>query len=120
MPQTNTCRFAWLGTVEYLRARYLQDELVDMVCNGQSPSTLLLLEHPHVYTCGRLSRDEHMLTPRDELTSLDIPVHQTDRGGQVTYHGPGQLVGYPVFNLRQWGAGPLQYVRTLEQVICRQ
>ena len=112
-----TCRYCWLGTVEYLRAREIQAEIVERVHDGLSPNTLLLLEHPHVYTRGRLSRDEHLLTPDVELAALGIPVHETDRGGQVTYHGPGQLVGYPIINLRRLGMGPLQYVRTLEQVI---
>ena len=75
------------------------------------PNTLLLLEHPHVYTRGRLSRDDHLLTPNDQLAALGVPVYETDRGGQVTYHGPGQLVGYPIINLRRLGIGPLQYVR---------
>ena len=112
-----TCRYCWLGTVEYLHARELQDNLVNRVHDGKSPNTLLLLEHPHVYTRGRLSRDEHLLTPNDELHALGVPIHETDRGGQITYHGPGQLVGYPIINLRQLGIGPLQYVRALEQVI---
>ena len=112
-----TCRYCWLGTVEYLHARQLQDVLVNQVHDGQSPNTLLLLEHPHVYTRGRLSRDHHLVTPEYELTALGVPVHETDRGGQITYHGPGQLVGYPIINLRQIGIGPLQYVRTLERVI---
>ena len=76
----------------------------------------LLLEHPHVYTRGRLSRGEHLLSSPAELAEPGIPVHETDRGGQITYHGPGQLVGYPIINLRDWG-GPLQYVRTLERLI---
>ena len=117
MPRPELCRYAWLGTVGYRCARALQDELVNQVHDGDSPNTLLLLEHPHVYTRGRLSRDEHLLTPGDELASAGVPVHETDRGGQITYHGPGQLVGYPIINLRNWGGGPLQYVRTLEQVI---
>jgi lipoate-protein ligase B len=113
----DTCRYCWLGTVEYLRARELQDVLVNQVHDGQSPNTLLLLEHRHVYTRGRLSRDHHLVTPEYELAALGVPVHETDRGGQITYHGPGQLVGYPIINLRRLGIGPLQYVRTLEQVI---
>ena len=117
LPNPTTCRYCWLGTVEYLRARQLQDELVNLVHDGLSPDTLLLLEHPHVYTRGRLSRDEHLLTPDSDLAALGVPVHETDRGGQVTYHGPGQLIGYPIINLRRLGIGPLQYVRTLEQVI---
>ena len=112
-----TCRYAWLGTVDYLRARALQDELVNAVRDGDSPNTLLLLEHPHVYTRGRLSQSDHLLTSEEELAAYGAQVYKTDRGGQVTYHGPGQLVGYPIINLREWGGGPLQYVRTLEQVI---
>ena len=117
MTPSTTCLYCWLGTVEYLRARQLQAELVDSVHDGLTPNTLLLLEHPHVYTRGRLSRDEHLLIPNAELAALGVPVHETDRGGQVTYHGPGQLIGYPIVNLRQLGLGPLQYVRTLEQAL---
>lgn len=117
MPSRGICRFAWLGTVEYLRARALQDTLVRRVHDGDSPGTLLLLEHPHVFTRGRLGRDEHLLTPDAELASVGVAVHETDRGGQITYHGPGQLVAYPIINLREWSGGPLQYVRTLEQVV---
>ena len=117
MPRARLCRYAWLGTVDYVRARALQDELVSLVRDGEAPDTLLLLEHLHVYTKGRLSREEHMLTPPDALEATGVPVYETDRGGQITYHGPGQLIGYPVINLRDWGGGPLKYVRTLEQVI---
>lgn len=117
MPNRGICRFAWLGTVEYLRARAIQETLVRQVRDGDSPGTLLLLEHPHVFTRGRLGRDEHLLTPVAELASVGVAVHETDRGGQITYHGPGQLVAYPIINLREWSGGPLQYVRTLEQVV---
>ena len=117
MPGPQLCRFAWLGTVEYLRACDIQAELANRVHDGQSPNTLLLLEHPHVYTRGRLSRDDHLLTSETQLAAVGIPVCETDRGGQITYHGPGQLVAYPVINLREWGGGPLQYVRTLERII---
>ena len=112
-----TCRCIWMGTVEYQRARAIQDAVAEDVRRGQAPNTLLLLEHPHVYTRGRLSREEHLLSPADELAAAGIPVYETDRGGQVTYHGPGQLVGYPIINLRQWGGGPLQYIRALEWAI---
>ncbi|MDE2938407.1 MAG: lipoyl(octanoyl) transferase LipB [Chloroflexota bacterium] len=116
MAEDPYCRVISLGTVEYRRAWEFQTDLVDAVHNGRQPNTLLLLEHPHVYTRGRLSRDEHIpLTPR-ELQQQGIDVVETDRGGQVTYHGPGQLVAYPIVNLREWG-GPLKYVRALEQVI---
>lgn len=117
MPRLGQCQFSWLGTVDYLVARGIQDSLVNRVHDGLSPNTLLLLEHPHVYTRGRLSRDDHLLSSEDELAGAGVPVYDTDRGGQITYHGPGQLIGYPIINLREWGGGPLHYVRTLEQVI---
>ena len=116
MAEDAHCRVISLGLVEYRRAWRLQTDLVDAVHDGRQPNTLLLLEHPHVYTRGRLARPEHIpLTPR-ELKEQGIEVVETDRGGLVTYHGPGQLVAYPIVNLREWG-GPLKYVRTLEQVI---
>lgn len=117
MPRPEFCQYAWLGTVDYPSARNMQAGLVDRVHDGVSPGTLLLLEHPHVFTCGRLSLDDHLLSSRNDLAAAGIPVYDTDRGGQVTYHGPGQLIGYPVINLRQWGNGPLQYVRTIEEII---
>ena len=94
----------------------MQTDLVNAVHDGRRPNTLLLLEHPHVYTRGRLSRPEHIPLTERQLREQGIDVVETDRGGQVTYHGPGQLVAYPIVNLREWG-GPLKYVRTLEQVI---
>ena len=116
MPPSNTCRATWLGTVDYLEARELQLALLEKVHSGAEPNTMLLLEHPHVYTKGRLSKQTDVLLPEEELATKGIPVFETDRGGQVTYHGPGQLVVYPIINLREWG-GPVKYVRALEQVV---
>lgn len=110
------CQVICLGIVEYRRAWRLQTELVDAVHDGHRPNTLLLLEHPHVYTRGRLSRPGHIPLTERQLREQGIDVVETDRGGQVTYHGPGQLVAYPIVNLPEWG-GPLKYVRTLERVI---
>ena len=116
MPPKTICRAVWLGDIDYLEAHKLQLALVEEVHSGQEPNTLLLLEHPHVYTKGRLSKQSDVLLPEDVLAARGIPVYETDRGGQVTYHGPGQLVAYPIVNLKDWG-GPVKYVRTLEQVI---
>lgn len=116
MPEKPCCQVISLGTVEYRRAWQLQTDLVNAFHNGSQPNTLLLLEHPHVYTRGRLSRPEHIPLTDRQLGEQGIDVVETDRGGQVTYHGPGQLVAYPIVSLREWG-GPLKYVRTLEQVI---
>ncbi len=110
------CRVTALGVVEYRPAWQLQIDLAQAVHDGRQPDTLLLLEHPHVYTRGRLAKPEHILLTPGQLKSQGIDVVETDRGGQVTYHGPGQLVAYPIVNLRDWG-GPLKYVRTLERII---
>ena len=116
MPPLIRCRSVWLGNIDYLAARDLQLALVEKVHSGEKPNTLLLLEHPHVYTKGRLSKPSDVLLPEEELAAKGVPVHETDRGGQVTYRGPGQLVVYPIVNLKDWG-GPVKYVRALEQVI---
>ena len=116
MPIPNLCRAVWLGNVDYQKAYDLQLSLVEKVLSGQEPNTLLMLEHPHVYTKGRLSKDSDVLLTEEELAAKGIPVYETDRGGQVTYHGPGQLGVYPIVNLKDWG-GPVKYVRALEQVV---
>ena len=106
-----------LGFMSYTEAWELQLRLHDDVAEGRRPDTLLLLEHPHSYTLGRRGRDEDILIEQSEIERLGIEVHHTDRGGEVTYHGPGQLVGYSIIDLRRWGGGPLKYVRALEEVI---
>ena len=115
MPPANLCRAVWLGDMEYLEAYDLQLSLVEKVHSGQEPNTLLMLEHPHVYTKGRLSKGSDVLLPEENLAAKGVAVLETDRG-QVTYHGPGQLVVYPIVNLKDWG-GPVKYVRALEQVV---
>ena len=89
----------WLvraGLVGYRRAWAWQRELVTRRAAGQIPDTVLLLEHPHVYTIGKRGADTDVLLPSAALAAAGAEVVRTDRGGQVTYHGPGQLVGYPV------------------------
>jgi lipoyl(octanoyl) transferase len=93
--------WAWLGTVPYAQALRLQERVRDCVVQGSSPDTLLLLEHPPVITLGRHASEEHVLAAPDRLSRDGIAIVQTSRGGDVTYHGPGQLVGYPVFRLRR-------------------
>lgn len=111
------CVVVWLGQTPYLPAWELQKRLGQQVAEGQLPGVLLLLEHPHVYTLGRRGRESDILLPREALAELGVEVHWTDRGGEVTYHGPGQLVGYPIVNLRAWGGGPVKYVETLEKTL---
>ena len=105
-----------LGTVEYLRAWDLQRDLVRRHIEGTVGDTLLLLEHPHVYTLGRRGTMDHVLLSADDLAKAGVALHEVDRGGEVTYHGPGQLVGYPIIDLRGIG-GPVRYVRALEAAL---
>ena len=88
-----------LGTVPYKAAWDLQNELAVEIANGIRPPTLLLLEHPHTYTFGRRGDRKHLLMDEEQLAQRGVVVHWVDRGGDVTYHGPGQLVGYPLLPL---------------------
>ena len=88
-----------LGLVDYEKAWKLQDEYAAEIAAGMRPPTLLLLEHPHVYTFGRRGQAENLLWNEAELRDKNVAVHWVDRGGDVTYHGPGQLVGYPIIPL---------------------
>lgn len=88
-----------LGLIEYERAWKLQDEYAAQIAAGARPPTLLLLEHPHTFTFGRKGHAENLLWPPEELQRRGVGVHWVDRGGDVTYHGPGQLVGYPLLPL---------------------
>jgi lipoyl(octanoyl) transferase len=104
--------------LEYDAAWALQRRLVEDRIAGRKPDTLLLLEHEPVFTAGRTARAEHW--GGDEASHVaGIPVCRTDRGGSVTYHGPGQLVGYPILKLNRFCEGPKAYVRMLEEVIIR-
>jgi lipoyl(octanoyl) transferase len=109
-------RTVWLGRADYAETLALQRALVRAVSDGTGLETLLLLEHPHVYTLGRRGKHEDILVGTAELTALDVEVHETDRGGEVTYHGPGQLVGYPIVDLRPLG-GPLKFVCALQEAV---
>ena len=88
-----------LGLIEYETAWKLQDQYAAEIAEGKRPPTLLLLEHPHVYTFGRKGKQENLLWGEEQLKEKGIDIHWVDRGGDVTYHGPGQLVGYPLLPL---------------------
>ncbi len=111
------CVVSFLGRVPYLDAWELQRRLHGRVAQAQVPDQLLLLEHPHVYTLGRRGKESDVTATAERLRELGVDVHRVDRGGQATYHGPGQLVGYPIISLRRWGGGPLRYVQALEQML---
>ena len=111
------CAVEQLGLVEYREALRLQAEKVAHRKAGAIPDTLLLLEHPHVYTLGRNANGEHLLASREWLGMHRIEVVETDRGGDITYHGPGQLVGYPIMDLTAHRRDLAWYMRSLEEVL---
>ena len=111
------CEIRDLGRIGYAAAFELQSDLVERRKRDEIPDQLLIIEHPHVVTMGRNGRDENVLAPPELLARAGIEFHRTDRGGDVTYHGPGQLVGYPIFDLRKWKRDVVQYVRSIEQVL---
>jgi lipoyl(octanoyl) transferase len=113
-----TCEARWLGWVEYSAGLAMQERAVEAYNNGRAEQ-LFLLEHPHVLTLGRGGDSDHVLLDPDRLEALNIQVHHTGRGGDVTYHGPGQLVGYPIINLRPDRCDVHRYVRDIEEVLIR-
>jgi lipoyl(octanoyl) transferase len=108
-----------LGLVPYAECWQLQEQIASEVGSREAPETLLLLEHSHTYTCGRKGGRDHILIGNDDLRREGIAVLDVNRGGDVTYHGPGQLVAYPIINLHHYGEqiDYPGYVRTLECVL---
>lgn len=106
-----------LGVVPYSEALTLQAELVRARRADEVPDTLLLLEHPHVITLGSGAHDEHILVGPEERARLGIEMFKAGRGGDVTYHGPGQLVAYPILDLKPDRKDLHRYLRDLEQVL---
>lgn len=114
---TQTCHVLYLGLVDYQEAWDKQRELVRQRSSRQIDDTLLLLEHPHTYTMGRATQDGHLLVSPETLAAQGITLIESDRGGDITYHGPGQVVGYPILKLSWHGGDLLHYLRMLEEVI---
>ncbi len=110
----NQCFVRWLGRIAYADAWRLQKELAAQRAHDQIEDTLLLLEHPHTYTFGSRGKREHLLVPREQLEAEGVAILDVDRGGDITYHGPGQLVGYPILRLADYGLDAVRYLRTLE------
>jgi lipoyl(octanoyl) transferase len=100
-----------LGITEYLDALTLQEDTLRQCCAGNGGDTLLLVEHPPVFTLGRGAEERNLLSPRE------VPIHRVSRGGEVTFHGPGQLVGYPLIDLTNHGRDVHLYLRGLEAVL---
>jgi lipoyl(octanoyl) transferase len=108
-----------LGRIEYDAALALQKETERAVLSGAQPDTLLLLEHPHVITVGRRADSGGILLPLEVLKARGVSVFETNRGGKVTYHGLGQIVGYPIINLSPDREDVHRYVRDLEDALMR-
>jgi lipoyl(octanoyl) transferase len=112
-----------LGETEYQHSLKIQRRLAELVAEKRHPPALLLLEHPHVYTFGRQGDQDNLLWDPEELDRRGISLHWTDRGGDVTYHGPGQLVGYPIIPLANLGSARspsrdlIGYLRSLEKSV---
>ena len=106
-----------LGRVRYREALDVQQKLVEQRKQGRGTDTLFFVEHPHVVTMGRNGREQNMLASPEVLARSGIEFYETDRGGDVTYHGPGQLVGYPILDLREWKRDVHAYFRGVEQAL---
>jgi lipoyl(octanoyl) transferase len=123
--KTAMIQYLYLGRVDYDEGLRLQAEMAALVAEGRVENVLLLLEHPPVLTLGRNASRSNILVSDEFLASRGVTVHEIDRGGDVTYHGPGQLVGYPIFDLRTLPnpnggrMGPLDFVRLMEEALIR-
>jgi len=106
-----------IGTIAYADGLALQDDLVRLRRSDEIPDQLLLLQHPHVITLGTSARSEHVLVDDTQRQLLGIELFETGRGGDVTYHGPGQLVGYPILDLKPDRCDLHQYVRDIEEAL---
>ena len=116
---TKVCLVYDLGLVDYHKGLLLQERLLDSRKSGAIPDVLLLFQHPSVFTMGRSGIVENIIVPEETLVKEGIPVFHTNRGGDITYHGPGQLVAYPILNLREDGLTVHQYVWDLEEIVIR-
>jgi lipoyl(octanoyl) transferase len=118
-------QYLYLGRIGYAEALALQQEFVELRHQGRIHNVLLLLEHPPVLTLGRNAQRANILANDEMLARKGVSIHEINRGGDVTYHGPGQLVGYPIFDLRSLTngsggrLGPVDYVRRMEEALIR-
>jgi lipoyl(octanoyl) transferase len=110
------CTIVPLGTIDYMEGWDLQKRLADEVKAGHD-GLILILEHPHSYTFGRAGNADNLRLTPEQLEERDARVYWVDRGGDITYHGPGQLVGYPIVDLHKWNEGPRWFVRALEDAL---
>ncbi len=108
-----------LGFIDYKEAWDLQKETFELRVKNKIPDVIYLLEHPNTYTLGKTADHKNLVGSQGYLTSNKISVYDIDRGGDITYHGPGQIVGYPIINLTDWKQDTHKYLRALEETIIR-
>lgn len=108
-----------LGLIDYEKAWDLQRKTFDLRRNKDIQDTLYLLEHPHTYTLGKVADRKNLISSEKYLLEKGISVYDIDRGGDITYHGPGQIVGYPILDLAEWKQDTHLYLRGIEEVIIR-
>lgn len=108
-----------LHTIEYVKAWDLQKRTFEDVLSGHTEDTLFLCEHPHVYTLGKNGNANNMLVSSEFLKSVGAEFHRIDRGGDITYHGPGQMVAYPILNIDRYGLSLKGYISLLEESVIR-
>jgi lipoate-protein ligase B len=118
-PSRKTCWVVDLGLAPYVEASELQARVVAARKRGDVPDVLLLCEHPHVITLGRNGKREHLKAGERILAQMNVEFHTTDRGGDITYHGPGQIVGYPILDLAAHKKDVRWYVEQLEEAMIR-
>ena len=95
------CRILDLGNIDYLKALEVQKNVLASVMSYGADDTLIVCQHPHIITLGRRARGENIIAPQEKLRELGVGVFYTDRGGDVTYHGPGQIIFYPILDLKR-------------------
>lgn len=117
--EQNRLQIIDLGMIEYGAAFELQKQAVQEVLADRGSSRVYLLEHPPVYTIGRAGGPHNVLVNEQQLKEFGISLFEVDRGGDVTYHGPGQLVGYPIMHLAKWGNDVRKYIRLIEESVIR-
>jgi lipoyl(octanoyl) transferase len=117
--EKKTLTYCDLGFIDYKEAWDLQKEIFSKSVSGEVEDYLLLLEHPNTYTLGKTAHRENLKGSEEYLKLNNISVYDIDRGGDITYHGPGQIVGYPIIDLNNWFKDTHKYLRALEEVIIK-
>ncbi len=112
-------KYCDLGTFDYKDAWDLQKSILDLRYQQRIDDVLLLLEHPHTYTLGKTAHRENLVGSSEYLEENKISVYDIDRGGDITYHGPGQIVGYPIIDLNNWKKDTHKYLRALEEILIK-